>query len=101
MAILLCSLLSSPSLPSLKQPALLDPEELLVRFLQRVLLWLEENHARIINLFRKLDSDNDNVLSKEDFFIGMRMMDVRLYYIWLSLWYLVHKEKISCMTDAP
>lgn len=56
-------------------PALLDPEELLVRFLQRVLLWLQENHARIINLFRKLDSDNDNALSREDFFIGMRMME--------------------------
>ena len=60
------------------QPALLDPEELLVRFLKRMQLWLEENHARIINLFRKLDSDNDNVLSKEDFFIGMRMMDVSM-----------------------
>lgn len=55
---------------------MLDPEEVLVRFLQRVLLWLEENHARIINLFRKIDSDNDNMLSREDFFIGMRMMDV-------------------------
>jgi hypothetical protein len=49
---------------------------LLVRFLRRVLKWLEENHARVINLFRKLDSDNDNFLSQEDFFIGLRMMDV-------------------------
>jgi len=56
---------------------LLDPEELLVRFLQRVLQWLEENHARVVNLFRKLDGDNDCLLTREDFSIGMRMMDVR------------------------
>jgi len=57
-----------------------------VRFLQRVLQWLRDNHARIINLFQKLDSDKDDVLSPEDFMIALRMLDViawlrNLYYI--------------------
>ena len=54
-----------------------EGEELLLRFLSRVLQWLRTNHARVINLFRKFDNDRDNMLSAEDFFIGMRMMDVR------------------------
>ena len=53
-----------------------EAEELLLRFLGRVLQWLRTNHARVVNLFRKFDSDNDNMLTAEDFFIGMRMMDV-------------------------
>ena len=53
-----------------------EAEELLLRFLNRVLLWLRTNHARVVNLFRKFDSDHDNELSVDDFFVAMRMMDV-------------------------
>ena len=55
-----------------------EAEELLLRFLGRVLQWLRTNHARVVNLFRKFDSDNDNMLTAEDFYIGMRMMDVSI-----------------------
>ena len=55
-----------------------ETEELLLRFLSRVLQWLRTNHARVVNLFRKFDSDHDNMLTAEDFFIGMRMMDVSI-----------------------
>ena len=55
-----------------------EAEELLLRFLGRVLQWLRTNHARVVNLFRKFDSDHDNMLTAEDFFIGMRMMDVSI-----------------------
>ena len=32
----------------------------------------------VVNLFRKFDSDQDNILSIKDVFIGMRMMDVSI-----------------------
>ena len=62
------------------QPQSAEAEALLLHFLSRVLLWLRTNHARVINLFSKFDSDKDNMLSVEDFFVGMRMMDVSVYW---------------------
>ena len=69
----ICSLRCSK--PKAQAPSA-EAEELLLRFLSRVLLWLRTNHARIVNLFRKFDSDQDNELSVDDFFVAMRMMDV-------------------------
>lgn len=47
-------------------------------FLNRVTQWLEGplNYGRVINIFTKFDSDGDNLLSSDDFFVAMRMMEV-------------------------
>ena len=79
----MCSSFYQPHVVPLKHSA--EAEELLLRFLGRVLQWLRTNHARVVNLFRKFDSDNDNMLTAEDFYIGMRMMDVSIKNNQLSL----------------
>lgn len=53
-----------------------EAEEMLMH---RVLLWLNTNRARAVNLFQKFDTNNDNMLSTDEFFVGMRMMGVSSY----------------------
>lgn len=60
--------------------------------------WLRENHARVINIFQKLDNDRDNVLSTEDFMIALRMLDVRNYDYYTPLFFLRFS---STLTTIP
>ena len=58
-----------------------SPEEVLLLFLHRVVQWLDGNYARAVDLFRMFDSDGDNELSKEDFAIGMRLLEVWALFV--------------------
>ena len=58
-----------------------SPEEVLLLFLHRVVQWLDGNYARAVDLFRMFDSDGDNELSKEDFAIGMRLLEVCALFV--------------------
>ena len=44
--------------------------------LHRILQWLRDNYARTVDLFHKLDSNQDNYLSCDEFVTGMRMLEV-------------------------
>ena len=44
--------------------------------LHRILQWLRDNYARTVDLFHKLDSNQDNHLSCDEFVTGMRMLEV-------------------------
>lgn len=59
-------------------PADSESDELLLQFLHRVIHWLSSNYARSVDIFRKFDSDNDNLLSCEDFSVGLRIMEASL-----------------------
>lgn len=49
-------------------------------FLHKVIQWMQNNLARMVDLFKKLDSDKDGRLSREDFIIGMRLLEVGTMY---------------------
>lgn len=41
-------------------------------FQERMVHWMSENYGRILDLFRRFDSDNSGKLSYEEFADGMR-----------------------------
>lgn len=41
-------------------------------FQHRMLNWMSENYGRMVDLFRRFDSDNSGQLSYEEFADGMR-----------------------------
>ena len=49
-------------------------------FQHRMLNWMSENYGRMVDLFRRFDSDNSGQLSYEEFADGMRELGKKHWY---------------------
>ena len=54
--------------------------------------WMNENYGRILDLFRRFDSDNSGKLSYEEFADGMRDLGTYLN-LYSELNRLIHEQK--------
>ena len=41
-------------------------------FQERMIHWMDQNYSRILDLFRKFDSDNSGTISYDEFAAGMK-----------------------------